>query len=116
MLAVSVGNRVVEWNYLAVFGSELVVLRGAKDPKAIVIFAMIAIDEMNVGAVNLIMESDCFFAGNFEAEISQNPELIIFFDRGIDVLDQRTVRFVNRTEGVIDGKESRWHDQGVGRL
>lgn len=59
MLAVPIGNRVVEQDYLAVFGSELfVVLRGAKDPKAIVIFVMIAIDEMNVGAVDLIMESD----------------------------------------------------------
>lgn len=77
---------------------------------------MIAIDEMNVGAVDLIMESDCFFAGNFEAGISQNSELVIYLGRGIDVLDQRTVHFVNRTKGAIDGKESCWYDQGVSRL
>ncbi len=105
MLTVPVGNRVVEQNYLAMFGSELfVVLRGTEDPKAIVIFVMIAIDEMNVGAADLITESDRFFARNLEAEISQNPEFVIFFDRGIDVLDQRMVHFVNRTEGAIDGR------------
>ena len=105
MLAVPVGNRVMEQNYLAVFGSELlVVLRGAKDSKAIVIFVMIAIDEMNVGAADPITESDRFFAWNLEAEISQNPEFVILFDRGIDVLNQRAVHFVNRTEGAIDGR------------
>lgn len=107
----------VEQNYLAVFGSELfVILRGTENPKTIVISIMIAINKMDAGAVDLIMGSDCFFAGNFEAEISQNPKFIIFFDRGIDVLDQCTAHFVNRTKGAIDGKESRWYDQGVSRL
>lgn len=98
-------NRVVEQNYLAVFGSELfVVLRGAKDPKSIVIIVMITIDEMNVGAADLITEGERFFTWNLEVETSHNPEFVIFFDRGIDVFDQCTVRFVNRAEGAIDGR------------
>ena len=105
MFAVPVGNRVVEQDYLAVFGSELfVVLRGTEDPKTIVISIMIAINKMDAGAADLIAKGDRFFAGNFEAEISQNPEFIIFFDRGIDVFDQRAVHFVNRAEGTIDGR------------
>ena len=105
MFAVPVGDRVVEQNYLAVFGSELfVILRGTEDPKAILISIMIAINKMDAGAADLIAEGGRFFAGNFEAEISQNPEFVIFFERGIDVLNQRAVHFANRAEGAIDGR------------